>query len=405
MANQFVLDLSKDVIRGLSTKNQKGWRPGMAPLGYKNDKSGLKGNKKIFVDGERFPIIRKLWDMLLSENYSVHELTKIASQQFGIKSRKGLPLHDSTLYGIFTNPFYYGVYDYSGTSFEGKHTPMITVEEFDRAQHILGKRGKPRPINKRLPYNGLITCGECGGMITTEDKWKTLHGTGEVKHYLYHRCTKRKSNIVCKQGRITHAELTKQISTYLGQITIPEEFLHWAIQCLKRENEIQDTERSAILHSQRKAYDTCLARLSNLTTLYISPDNADRSLLNEDEFKKQKDTLRKEKMILEEEMRKIETGADEWFELAEKTFHFATYAKYHFEHGTFEDKTNILRCLGRSFILKDGKLDMELQSPFVTIKEGFDIEPLKSYRLEPESIGSIEAKNSHYKAALEILSR
>lgn len=405
MANQFILDLSKDVKRGLTTKTEKGWKPGIAPLGYKNDKYGEKGNKQIFVDEDTFPIVRKLWEMLLSEKYSIEQLARIATDEYGLKSKKrGMAIHGSTLYGVFTNSFYYGEYKYSNDIFQGKHQTMITVEEFDRAQQILGNRGRPRPINKRLPYNGVITCGECGGMITTEDKYRKIKATGETKRYLYHRCSKRKSNIKCYQGRINNIELTKQISEYLEQIIIPPQFLEWAIHHLKKENEIQDTERNAILRSQRQAYDTCLARLTNLTSLYINPDNTDRSLLDEDEFKRQKEELRKEKLRLEQEIRKVETGADEWFELSEKVFHFATYARYHFDKGTFEVKTDILRCLGISFTLKDGKLDIKLQSPFIAIKESFEKEPLKMYRLEPEKVCSIESKNSHLEAALELLS-
>ena len=43
MANQFILDLSKNVKRGLRTKAEKGWLPTTAPLGYLNDKSKERG--------------------------------------------------------------------------------------------------------------------------------------------------------------------------------------------------------------------------------------------------------------------------------------------------------------------------------------------------------------------------
>lgn len=46
-ANQFLRDLSKNVKRGLSTKLSKGWRPGVAPEGYLNDKSEEKGNRRL----------------------------------------------------------------------------------------------------------------------------------------------------------------------------------------------------------------------------------------------------------------------------------------------------------------------------------------------------------------------
>lgn len=71
MANQFVLDLSKDVKRGLISKAEKGWRPGLAPIGYLNDRYQDKGNKKIAVDEKKFDLVRKMWDLMLTGNYTV----------------------------------------------------------------------------------------------------------------------------------------------------------------------------------------------------------------------------------------------------------------------------------------------------------------------------------------------
>lgn len=57
MANQFILDLSKNVKRGLRAKLEKGWRPNLAPLGYLNDKSKGKGKGEIIKDPERFDLV------------------------------------------------------------------------------------------------------------------------------------------------------------------------------------------------------------------------------------------------------------------------------------------------------------------------------------------------------------
>lgn len=54
MANQYILDLSKNVKRGLKTKVEKGWLPSPAPLGYLNDISKEKGARVIVKDPERF---------------------------------------------------------------------------------------------------------------------------------------------------------------------------------------------------------------------------------------------------------------------------------------------------------------------------------------------------------------
>ncbi|MBD3360586.1 hypothetical protein GF366_02165 [Candidatus Peregrinibacteria bacterium] len=52
------------------------------------------------------------------------------------------------------------------------------------------------------------------------------------------------------------------------------------------------------------------------------------------------------------------------------TFKFATYAKHRFENGTLDDKKTIFQSLGQNFLLKDGKLSVELHKPFISIKKG-----------------------------------
>ena len=50
MANQFILDLRKNTLRGLDSKVSKGWLPARAPMGYLNDVL----TKTIVKDPDRF---------------------------------------------------------------------------------------------------------------------------------------------------------------------------------------------------------------------------------------------------------------------------------------------------------------------------------------------------------------
>lgn len=70
MANQYIRDLSKNVKRGLKSKLDKGVCPKLAPLGYINTRSEMRGENYITKDPERFHIIRKAWDLLLTGNHS-----------------------------------------------------------------------------------------------------------------------------------------------------------------------------------------------------------------------------------------------------------------------------------------------------------------------------------------------
>ena len=56
----------QDVKRGLEKKASMGIYPAPAPLGYRNDKYEERGKKKIYVDEERFSLIRKMIDLILT---------------------------------------------------------------------------------------------------------------------------------------------------------------------------------------------------------------------------------------------------------------------------------------------------------------------------------------------------
>src|SRR5208337_4734205 len=82
MAKKYVDDLSDNVKRGNRAKLEKGWLPGFAPLGYLNEPR----ERTIVVDPERFPLVRRMWNMLL-EGISPSRILKIANEQWGFRTR------------------------------------------------------------------------------------------------------------------------------------------------------------------------------------------------------------------------------------------------------------------------------------------------------------------------------
>ena len=177
-ANQFILDLSKNTKRGMASKFEKGWQTGIAPLGYLNDKE----NKTIITDPERFNLIRKMWDLMLTGNYTPPKILEMANDEWGFRTRRfkrigGNPLSRSGIYKIFTNLFYAGVIENNGVQYEGKHERMITLEEYDRVQILLGRKGKARPKKHIHAFTGSIRCGVCGCLYTAETKKKLLQKT------------------------------------------------------------------------------------------------------------------------------------------------------------------------------------------------------------------------------------
>lgn len=402
MANQYLRDLSKNVKRGQLTKNQKGQRPGSVPEGYLNDNSGGKGNGIVIVDQVRFPLVRKMWDMLLSGNYTVPQILKIVNEEWKyttVKHKKlgGTPLSRAGLYRIFTNLFYTQRYEYpkeSGIWYEGKHEKMVEQYEFDKAQIILGQRGKQRAKTREFAFTGMIRCGECDSAVTAEELWQiictnckhkfstkntsvcsqcdtsiTKMASPKILHYIFYLCSRKNKITKCKQKYVRLELLEDQIDFILSKIEIPETFKEWAIMYLNELHDHEAVEQGAIEESIHVKYKDCLEKINNLIKLKISPMNSDGSVLSDEEFKKQMSPLQNEKNDIEQEQKTLSKRADEWLELSQKTFNFACYARLRFQHGTLHEKKEILAAIGSNLVLKDKILSLTVPKPFIAIQE------------------------------------
>lgn len=181
--------LSEIVKRGNRTKREIGWLPGTPPIGYLNIR-GQSGMKIIGRDPERFPRIQELWTLFLSGGYSGLDLMdKVA--EWDLRTRRtwrigGKRLVTSGLYRILRNPFYAGHIVYQGIWYQGRHEPMITLADFNRAQQLL--RGRRIHAHRyRFRYSRLLTCGNCGGTVTAEH-----HVNRYGYEYTYYHCSRSK---------------------------------------------------------------------------------------------------------------------------------------------------------------------------------------------------------------------
>lgn len=407
MANQYIIDLSRDVKRGMTSKAEKGWRPGRAPIGYKNDKSGEQGSKIIHVDEEKFPLVRKMWDLMLTGDYSVSRIIEIANNKWGLRAsyrKNEIKLHDRHGYVIFSNPFYYGQYEYAGKIYQGNHKPMITPEEFDRVQILLGNKRKFKTKHKILPYRRTIRCGECGCSFTTEKKTKWVKSKKSIQTYIYLHCTNKKVGIDCRQKAISFEEINKQVMEKLDKITLPSSFLSLALEILNRENELEVDNRNVLISNQQKNLTNCQNRLDRLIQLFIAPNNTEKEFLSDDEFKEQKASLLKEKARIQQELDNLDHRVNDWIELTEKTFNFAVYAKHNFNTGDYETKTSILRALGSNFVLKDGKIDITLRKQFQFVEKAKNKLISISPRLELTNFALDKTKTAQSKAVFDTMS-
>ncbi len=427
MAQKYIDDLSRNVKRGIRAKLEKGWFPSVAPIGYLNNPFKDNG-KAIIKDPERFPLVRKMWDIMLSGRYTPPQIVKIANKEWNFKTRPmgklgGKPLMRSKIYTILSDPFYYGLFEYprgSSLWYKGAHEPMITEEEYNRVQILLGRRGRPKSQKKSFPFTGLIHCGECGGMVTAEEKHQLICPQCRFKfaylnkdscprcgvmvdkmenptflHYTYYHCTKKKDPS-CSQGAVEAGSLNEQIESYLGRIQISERWMNPIIRELQRLHEQEILREEIIRVSQQKVHEECVKRLENLVALKTSPQNIDGSLISDMEYAQQRQVLLKEKTFLEEQRKNLNFVADKRLEFSERIFRFACYAQQWFVRGNNEQKRAILTSVGSNLTLMDKKLSIEAPKPFQIVEESISSLTVGKTWFEPEKNGVTLRKNDAF---------
>ena len=367
-----------DVKRGLEKKARMGMFPGPAPFGYLNDKYTERGNRKIKTDPERLPLIKKMLDLMLTGNYTPLKIREIATNEWGYRTPEGKKMGRSTIYRILSNPFYYGAYEYpigSGNWYRGIHETIITEEEYDKIQFLLGKKGRPRPKRHIFDFAGLMRCGECGGVVTAELKIKKQQN-GNTHRYIYYHCTKR-IHPECSQGCLEESELMKQVIAEIESLEIPTEFHEFAMKWFRQKNSEQAETVKAVVDAQHKAYKACVTKIEGLTDMRAAGE------LTSEEYMSRKEKILAEKKQLDDQFRNNGERIDQWIETGDQMFMFIEKAREKFKNGTPEVKRAILSTLGSNLVIKDKKISIDIEKSILPLRRISN--PVKAIkkRLEP----------------------
>jgi site-specific DNA recombinase len=384
VATQYSRDLSVKVLRGIKQKCALGQPPRPAPLGYLNTKLSTKGANAIIPDPDRWHIIRKGFDLLLSRKYAAPQVLVMLNKEYGLRTRKrsvdgGKPLAKATIYRIFTNPFYYGYFYHKNELFKGAYPPMITVQEFDQVQDILGRKGKPRPKKHTFPFTGLMTCGVCGCAITATQKVKAIKQTGEIKSYLFYHCTKRKKNCRCTEKHYTTAkEIESMIIADLHRYQLRQSFKDWAIILLKEMHQDEIDKWKALLQSTIDQEKKLEQELDNLIELRISNG------ISEEKYYEKK--AEKEQLLfrVQSKIKQSEFQAKDWISALVTKLEFSVSAVDHFINGDTQMKKSICMDFGSNWLLKGKKLLIYKREWFEPIRRFQKALEAVFGRLEPE---------------------
>ncbi len=382
----FSSKLGKDVKRGLEKKVSLGWLPGVAPEGYLNDMRLEKGQRTIITDKKRSVLLRKAFDLMLTGSYSAQEVLRIINDDWSYTTRKkrktgGGKLARSVWYKMLSSPFYAGIIVFNGKEYKGKHKPLITIDEFNRIQEIIGQRGcKRKPQKHNFAYTGVFQCGDCGCGITAEHKTKYIKSKKEVKGYDYYHCTHKNKKIKCKQGSVEENQITENVDGTLKKLEMHPLFLEWALEYLDGQKDVEKAENKEIQANKTDRISELESQLSELTKMRV------KNLIDDGEFIKEKTALKTELAKLTEQ-KSEKKSQEEIIELTKEKFIFSAYARKRFNEGDDRTKRGILTDLGSNRTIVDKKVLISVHKWLLPIFENAESFNAKLARLEPVNFG------------------
>jgi len=213
----------ENVKRGLRAKCEMGLRPGMAPLGYIQDRLARKGQKRILTDLERAPIIKQMFERFAYDGASGRDLLDWFNKEINFTTRSGMRIVLSGIYRLLKDTFYYGEFEYpagSGKWYKGNYDPIITKELFLKTQAKLSISPRRHPGTNDFEFTRLLYCGSCGSGISAEEKYKHQKN-GNTHRYVYYHCTRGKDRD-CKEKAIREEDLITQLLRVVDKMDVDE---------------------------------------------------------------------------------------------------------------------------------------------------------------------------------------
>jgi len=222
MAKNYVDNLSEEVRKGMNQKAAEGHWPSSAPIGYLNHREA--GRSYIVPDPERALMIRNLFELYDTGDWSVSRLAKYANEQ-GLRGKRGGKISPSVVHSVLRNPLYGGRFWWGGELYEGRDPRLIPWELFERVQDRLDGHPYTRPQRREFAFTGMMTCGHCGSAITAERKKET---------YTYYRCAK-----ACDGNRYVREEkISEAFLAHVALLRMPDAVREALTRSLKEQRGI-----------------------------------------------------------------------------------------------------------------------------------------------------------------------
>jgi len=342
MAKNYIDNLSEETRKGLLEKAEEGEFPALAPLGYRHDTA----NKTIELDEQRAPIIRKMFELYATGEYSIRGLQAHVTDR-GLTSRKGNKVMRSSVAEMLKNPFYHGDFIWAGKQYHGKHPPIIDKALFDRVQAMISSKNRTRESTHGFAYTGLLKCAECGCSVTAEIK---------KDRYVYYHCTFGKGR--CDGSYVREEELERQLGEIFKQFQFSYKVFTWTQEALR----LSQAEKAEF---HRKAIEGLHARYLKLQNridqMYL--DKLDGEI-DEAFYLKHVKEWREDQNRLQKQITEHQKADENYIEQGIRLVEIARNAYEFFQRKDKPERVELIRFILPNSNLRDGKIEPVFKPPF-----------------------------------------
>lgn len=365
MSNQYVLDLSKAVLRGMKSKIEKGWWPFQAPEGYVNDLE----NHTIIPDTERLPLVERAFRLLLTGAYTVTEVTRIMNEEWGYRTRRhkrsgGVPLCNSKSHRMFTSIFYTGRMEIKGEILPGSHQAILTLDEFQEVQNAV-RRGSN--YKKRgYAFNGIMKCVHCHYSVVGSLQKGRLGRSAAI----YYACGNNRCPV--RKASIREDRLESKITVELNRVAWPAWYKDIILDELRKYYKLEYGAIELVSAQAGQTLANSEKRRSKLLDMKLDGD------ISSDEFRAKDAELRMEIENLRSQVKSSQGRFDQAYETVNRVCDFIVYGQRTYAMGTPEKKREIMAALGTEYSFDEGTVTIRV-NPLLPCNSGI---------LEPQEISS-----------------
>jgi len=211
-------------------------------------------------------------------------------------------------------------------------------------------KSRARNSSLDLDIEGLITCANCGCVVTPEI---------QKKRYIYYSCTNAKK--VCKRVYVKEEKLVEILSGYLDQIALSQVQIEAVTKYLKEIHETESQFHIESLTSLQRERDKIQKRLSQ-----IYDDKLD-GIVDEKLYLEKVREYKSRQFEIVEEMKNHEKADRNFYVTANMVLNLAARAREIFESSEATEKRQLLNLVFQNLQLRGVNISVSVQEPFLTM--------------------------------------